>query len=172
MSNIQTGRKTNYRWVICAMLFFATTVNYLDRQVLSLTFEDFIRPEFHWTDSDYGNITGIFSLFYAIAMLLAGRFVDWLDTKKGYMWSIGIWSFGACIHAVCGILTSSIVGVEDLAAVTVAETAARIALISSTLFIIARCVLALGEAGNFPAAIKATAEYFPKRDREIGRAHV
>ncbi|MBR3682132.1 MAG: MFS transporter [Tidjanibacter sp.] len=165
MSKIQTGRKTNYRWVICAMLFFATTVNYLDRQVLSLTFEDFIRPEFHWTDSDYGNITGIFSLFYAIAMLFAGRFVDWLDTKKGYMWSIGIWSFGACIHAVCGILTSSIVGIEDLAAVSVAETTARIALISSTFFIIARCVLALGEAGNFPAAIKATAEYFPKRDR-------
>ena len=165
MSKIQTGRKTNYRWVICAMLFFATTVNYLDRQVLSLTFEDFIRPEFHWTDSDYGNITGIFSLFYAIAMLFAGRFVDWLDTKKGYMWSIGIWSFGACIHAICGILTENIVGVDNLAIVTGAEITARIALISSTFFIIARCVLALGEAGNFPAAIKATAEYFPKRDR-------
>ncbi|MBQ5669194.1 MAG: MFS transporter [Tidjanibacter sp.] len=165
MSKIQTGRKTNYRWVICAMLFFATTVNYLDRQVLSLTFEDFIRPEFHWTDSDYGNITGIFSLFYAIAMLFAGRFVDWLDTKKGYMWSIGIWSFGACIHAICGILTENIVGIDNLAIVTGAEITARIALISSTFFIIARCVLALGEAGNFPAAIKATAEYFPKRDR-------
>ena len=168
MSNSTNGRKTNYRWVICAMLFFATTVNYLDRQVLSLTFEDFIRPEFHWTDSDYGNITGIFSLFYAIAMLFAGRFVDWMDTKKGYMWSIGIWSFGACIHAVCGILTQSMVGVEGaaaLAAVQDAELVARIALISSTFFIIARCILALGEAGNFPAAIKATAEYFPKRDR-------
>lgn len=165
MGNLQNGRKTNYRWVICAMLFFATTVNYLDRQVLSLTFEDFIRPEFHWTDSDYGNITGIFSLFYAIAMLFAGRFVDWLDTKKGYMWSIGIWSFGACIHAVCGIVTENIVGVENLALVENAELVARIALISSTFFIIARCVLALGEAGNFPAAIKATAEYFPKRDR-------
>ena len=165
MNKIQTERKTNYRWVICSMLFFATTVNYLDRQVLSLTFEDFIRPEFHWTDSDYGNITGIFSLFYAIAMLLAGRFVDWLDTKKGYMWSIGIWSFGACIHAVCGILTTYIVGIEDLAAVTAAETVARIALLSATFFSIARCILAIGEAGNFPAAIKATAEYFPKRDR-------
>lgn len=165
MSNLQNGRKTNYRWVICAMLFFATTVNYLDRQVLSLTFEDFIRPEFHWTDSDYGNITGIFSLFYAIAMLFAGRFVDWLDTKKGYMWSIGIWSFGACLHAVCGIVTEGMVGVENLALVENAELVARIALISSTFFIIARCVLALGEAGNFPAAIKATAEYFPKRDR-------
>ncbi len=165
MTNLQNGRKTNYRWVICAMLFFATTVNYLDRQVLSLTFEDFIRPEFHWTDSDYGNITGIFSLFYAIAMLFAGRFVDWLDTKKGYMWSIGIWSFGACIHAICGIVTEKMVGVENLALVENAELVARIALISSTFFIIARCVLALGEAGNFPAAIKATAEYFPKRDR-------
>ena len=165
MSTKTQGRKTNYRWVICAMLFFATTVNYLDRQVLSLTFEDFIRPEFHWTDSDYGNITGIFSLFYAIAMLFAGRFVDWLDTKKGYMWSIGIWSFGACVHAVCGIVTESIVGAENLALVTNAELVARIALISSTFFLIARCVLALGEAGNFPAAIKATAEYFPKRDR-------
>ncbi len=165
MSNLQNGRKTNYRWVICAMLFFATTVNYLDRQVLSLTFEDFIRPEFHWTDSDYGNITGIFSLFYAIAMLFAGRFVDWLDTKKGYMWSIGIWSFGACLHAICGIVTEGMVGVENLALVENAELVARIALISSTFFIIARCVLALGEAGNFPAAIKATAEYFPKRDR-------
>ena len=73
--NYQTGKAkmTNFRWTICAMLFFATTINYLDRQVLSLTFEDFIRPEFHWTDSDYGNITGIFSLFYAIAMLVAGN---------------------------------------------------------------------------------------------------
>ena len=165
MGKIQSGRKTNYRWVICAMLFFATTVNYLDRQVLSLTFEDFIRPEFHWTDSDYGNITGIFSLFYAIAMLFAGRFVDWMGTKKGYMWSIGIWSFGACVHAVCGLVTEKIVGAENLALVADAEMVARIALISSTFFIIARCVLALGEAGNFPAAIKATAEYFPKRDR-------
>ena len=165
MGKIQSGRKTNYRWVICAMLFFATTVTYLDRQVLSLTFEDFIRPEFHWTDSDYGNITGIFSLFYAIAMLFAGRFVDWMGTKKGYMWSIGIWSFGACVHAVCGLVTEKIVGAENLALVADAEMVARIALISSTFFIIARCVLALGEAGNFPAAIKATAEYFPKRDR-------
>ena len=55
---------TNYRWVICAMLFFATTVNYMDRQVLSLTWKDFIAPEFHWTNDDYGNITALFSLIY------------------------------------------------------------------------------------------------------------
>lgn len=61
MNNIQTTRKTNFRWVICAMLFFATTVNYLDRQALSLTWKDFIAPEFHWTNTDYGNIAAAFS---------------------------------------------------------------------------------------------------------------
>ncbi|MCQ2163807.1 MAG: MFS transporter [Bacteroidales bacterium] len=163
-----TTKKTNYRWIICAMLFFATTINYMDRQVLSLTWEDFIRPEFHWTNNHYGTITGIFSLFYAIAMLFAGSIVDKLDTKKGYLWSIAIWSAGACLHAVCGVATQGIVGIhgaEALRAVTAADTVAKITLVSMTLFIIARCVLALGEAGNFPAAIKATAEYFPKKDR-------
>ena len=62
MNNIQTTRKTNFRWVICAMLFFATTVNYLDRQALSLTWKDFIAPEFHWTNTDYGNIAAAFSI--------------------------------------------------------------------------------------------------------------
>ena len=63
---------TNYRWVICAMLFMATTINYMDRQVLSLTWKDFIAPEFHWTDSTYGNVAAIFSLVYAVANLLSG----------------------------------------------------------------------------------------------------
>lgn len=168
-TSTQNLKKTNQRWLICAMLFFATTINYMDRQVLSLTWEDFIRPEFHWDNNHYGTITGIFSLIYAIAMLFAGRFVDKLDTKKGYLWSIGIWSVGACLHALCGIVTESIVGLPNYEAmaqvVAGTEMAARIALISTTLFIIARCVLAIGEAGNFPAAIKATAEYFPKKDR-------
>ena len=94
------NKPTSYRWVICSLLFFATTINYLDRQVLSLTWEDFIRPEFHWTNAHYGLVTGIFSLVYAIGMLFAGRIVDRLDTKKGYMWSIFIWSIGACVHAL------------------------------------------------------------------------
>lgn len=76
---------TNYRWTICAMLFFATTVNYLDRQVLSLTWDEFIKPEFHWDESHYGTITSVFSIVYAICMLFAGRFVDWMGTKKGFM---------------------------------------------------------------------------------------
>ena len=160
---------TNYRWVICSLLFFATTINYLDRQVLSLTWEEFIRPEFHWTNSHYGLVTGIFSLVYAFAMLFAGRVVDRLDTKKGYFWSIGIWSVGACLHAICGVATEWVVDLPDAAAMRAvvdnAELISRIAVVSLTLFILARCVLAIGEAGNFPAANKATAEYFPKKDR-------
>ena len=72
MSTFQTqgNKMTNYRWIICSMLFFATTVNYLDRQVLSLTWKDFTAPEFHWTDAHYGYITAVFSIVYAIANLL------------------------------------------------------------------------------------------------------
>lgn len=170
--NDSGGRKTNFRWTICAMLFFATTINYLDRQVLSLTWMDFIAPEFHWTNTHYGYITMFFSGFYALCMLFAGRFVDWLDTKKGFLWAIGVWSFGACLHAFCGIATSGIVAGnwlvgfegarETLAAV---DNVGKVINVSVMLFIFARAVLALGEAGNFPAAIKATAEYFPKKDR-------
>lgn len=75
-------KMTNFRWVICTLLFFATTVNYMDRQVLSLTWKEFISPEFHWTDANYGLITGVFSIVYAVANLLAGRFIDWMGTKK------------------------------------------------------------------------------------------
>ena len=82
---------TNWRWWLCSLLFVATTVNYLDRQVLSLTWEEFIKPEFHWTDAHYGQITGFFSIFYAIACLFAGKFVDWMGTKKGYLIAIGVW---------------------------------------------------------------------------------
>ena len=160
---------TNWRWWMVVLLFVATTVNYLDRQVLSLTWKDFIAPEFHWTDNDYGTITAIFSIVYAICMLFAGKFVDWMGTKKGYLWSIGIWSAGACLHAICGWLTIHIEGYESAAAMTAVQAGSTAALaIASTsvwLFLAARCILALGEAGNFPAAIKVTAEYFPKKDR-------
>jgi len=167
-----TANSTNYRWVICALLFFSTTINYLDRQVLSLTWKDHLVPEFHWTDSDYGTITALFSIFYAVSLLFAGRFVDWMDTKKGFLWAIGIWSLGACLHAYCGIATAGVLKgewfVSFAGARSTIATVDNIALITSTsvtLFIIARFVLAFGEAGNFPAAIKATAEFFPKKDR-------
>jgi len=160
---------TNWRWWLCSLLFVATTVNYLDRQVLSLTYEEFIKPEFHWTDADYGTITSFFSIFYAIACLFAGKFVDWMGTKKGYLIAIGVWSAGACLHAACGILTASITGLGSVAAVRAAEVGSNAALAISTtsvyLFLLCRGILALGESGNFPAAIKVTAEYFPKKDR-------
>jgi len=169
MSTIQNtlGKMSNYRWTICAMLFFATTVNYLDRQVLSLTWDEFIKPEFHWDESHYGTITAVFSFVYAACMLFAGRFVDWLGSKKGYLWAIGIWSLGACMHALCGIITEHFVGLHSAAELMGAtgDVVVTIATISMYCFLGARCVLALGEAGNFPAAIKVTAEYFPKKDR-------
>lgn len=165
-------KMTNFRWVICGMLFIATTVNYMDRQVLSLTWKDFIAPEFHWTDTDYGNVAGIFALVYAIANLFAGRFIDWLGTKKGYLWAIGIWSSGACMHALCGWATEHVVGVDDSAALIGATgaLASTIAMVSVYFFMAARIVLAAGEAGNFPAAVKVTAEYFPKKDRAFATA--
>lgn len=165
----EAAKMTNYRWVICMMLFFATTINYMDRQVLSLTWKDFIAPEFHWTDNDYGTITATFSIIYALCMLFAGKFIDWMGTKKGYLWSIGIWSFGACAHALCGWLTVKLGGYPSAAAMTAVQSGSAAALAIATtsvwLFLAARCMLALGEAGNFPAAIKVTAEYFPKKDR-------
>lgn len=167
MSSIQKTKMTNFRWVMCALLFVATTVNYLDRQVLSLTWKDFIAPEFHWTDNDYGTITAVFSIVYALCMLFAGKFVDWMGTKKGFLWAIGVWSFGACIHAACGWATMHIQGYESVAEMTQTVGASTLAIATTSvwLFVAARCVLALGEAGNFPAAIKVTAEYFPKKDR-------
>lgn len=171
MTEITTQKKlmTNWRWWMVVLLFLATTINYMDRQVLSLTWKDFIAPEFHWNDDHYGTITAIFSIIYAVCMLFAGKFVDWMGTKKGYLWAIGIWSAGACLHAGCGLATCRIEGYESIQVLSTIETGSAAALaIASTsvwLFIAARAILALGEAGNFPAAIKTTAEYFPKKDR-------
>ena len=164
---LKNGKMTNYRWIICGMLFLATTINYMDRQVLSLTWKDFIAPEFHWTDADYGRIAAIFSIVYAIGNLFSGRFMDWIGTKKGYLWAIGIWSLGACMHAFCGVATAEWLGLEgkeDLIN-AVGTSTAVIASVSAWFFIVCRIVLGLGESGNFPCAIKVTAEYFPKKDR-------
>ena len=155
MSSIKTTKMSNFRWVICGLLFLATTINYMDRQVLSLTWKDFIAPDFHWTDDDYGTITGLFSVFYAVANLFAGKFIDWMGTKKGYLIAIFVWSVGACMHAACGWGAIGLAGGSIVALTT----------ISVWLFLACRMILAVGEAGNFPAAIKVTAEYFPKKDR-------
>ena len=150
-------KMSNFRWIICSLLFFATTVNYLDRQVLSLTYKDFIAPVFGWSDNDYGTITAVFSIIYALCNLFAGKFIDRLGTKKGYLWAIFIWSLGACLHAGCGVGNSALKAVGFLGMMGITT--------SVWLFLACRAVLALGEAGNFPAAIKVTAEYFPKKDR-------
>lgn len=165
-------RPTKYRWTICGLLFFATLINYLDRQVLSLTWKDFIAPEFHWTNNDYGNVAAIFSIVYAISMLVSGRVIDRLGTKKGYLWAIAIWSVGAILHAFCGMITSGLLTgqwwvsfAEARDIIAGIEDVARIINISVVVFIIARIVLAVGEGGNFPAAMKTAVEYFPKKDR-------
>lgn len=146
-----------YRWTICALLFFATTVNYLDRQVLSLL-KPALEEQFGWTNSDYANIASVFQFTYAISMLFAGRIIDRLGTKWGYGWAIIIWSIGAMIHALAIPIGESLVALLGWAGLGMFS-------VSVMGFMFSRAVLGFGESGNFPAAIKATAEYFPKKER-------
>lgn len=155
------GAIGKYRWTICALLFFATTVNYLDRQVLSLLQPYLSSPEmFNWTNTDYANITAVFQFGYALSMLFAGRIIDKLGTKNGYAWAIVIWSLAAIIHAAAipiGEAMSVALGWFGIAGFSISVLG----------FMFSRAILAFGEAGNFPAAIKATAEYFPKKERSL-----
>lgn len=148
-----------YRWTICGLLFFATTVNYLDRQVLSLLAPN-LSKEFNWSNSDYANITAVFQFIYAISMLFAGRIIDKLGTKKGYVLAITVWSLGAIMHAYSlpvGTAFSTFLVWIGVGAVPVSIAG----------FMLSRAVLGFGESGNFPAAIKAVAEYFPKKERSL-----
>ncbi|MBD1430411.1 MFS transporter [Sphingobacterium sp. DN04309] len=153
------GNIGKYRWTICALLFFATTINYLDRQVLSLLHPT-LEEEFGWTKTDYANITAAFQFSYAIAMLFAGRFIDKLGTKKGFAWAIVIWSLAAILHAYAvevGGFSATILGVLGITGLSVSVIG----------FMVSRVLLGFGESGNFPAAIKTTAEYFPKKERAL-----
>jgi len=148
-----------YRWTICGLLFFATTINYLDRQVLSLLAPS-LSKEFGWSNTDYANIAAVFQFVYAISMLFAGRVIDKMGTRRAFVLAIVVWSLGAILHAYSvsvGTTVSNILAAVGIAAVPVTVAG----------FMIGRAVLALGEAGNFPAAIKATAEYFPKKERSF-----
>lgn len=127
----------HYRWVICALLFFATTINYVDRAVLGVLAPT-LRDEIGWTDQEYGYISAAFTLAYAIGFLFAGWFIDKIGTRYGYSIYLTIWSLAAAAHA----LVRSAFG-----------------------FGIARFALGIGESGNFPAAIKTVAEWFPKKER-------
>ena len=128
-----------YRWIICALLFFATTINYVDRAVLGVLAPT-LRDEIGWTDQDYGVISAAFTLAYAIGFLVAGWFIDRVGTRVGYTVYLVVWSLAAAGHA----LARSVTG-----------------------FGIARFALGIGESGNFPAAIKTVAEWFPKKERAL-----
>jgi ACS family hexuronate transporter-like MFS transporter len=131
------SKMSNYRWTICSLIFFATTINYLDRQVIALL-KPYLTTAFNWNSGDYADIEIAFKIAYALGMLGVGRVIDKLGTKMGYALATGLWSVAAVLHA----------------------------LVTSTLgFIFARAFLGITESGNFPAAIKATAEWFPKKER-------
>jgi len=136
-SKAQIGK---YRWTILALVFFATTVNYLDRNVISLLKDDYLEKIFNWTETDYANIVVAFQVSYAIGMLGVGWFIDKVGTKLGYAISLLVWSLAAIGHAFAG------------------NTAG---------FVVARSVLGISESGNFPAAIKTVAEWFPKKERAL-----
>src|SRR5438105_2193134 len=128
-----------YRWVICALLFFATTINYVDRQVLGFLAPD-LQRSIGWNEAEYGWIVTAFQAAYAISLLVVGRVMDWLGTRKGFSLAIVVWSLAAMGHS----LARSAFG-----------------------FGVARFALGLGEGGNFPAAIKTVAEWFPKKERAL-----
>lgn len=130
-------KKTNVRWTVVALIFFATTVNYIDRQVIGLL-KPYIQDDLGWTEADYGYIVTAFQVAYGVGMILGGRMLDHFGSKLGYSIAIIVWSLGAVMHAA----VRSVIGFGS-----------------------ARAVLGLGEAGNFPAAVKVIAEWFPKQDR-------
>ena len=127
----------NYRWLICALLFVATTINYVDRQILALL-KPILDDELKWTNTQYGQVNSIFQFAYAISLLFFGWFIDRFGAKKGYTVSIAFWSLAAIGHAFVASVTG---------------------------FKVARVALGLGEGGNFPAALKAVSLWFPKRER-------
>lgn len=155
------GRK---RWVICALLFFAATVNYIDRQVIGIL-KPSLAAEFGWTESDYSWIVFSFQAAYALGLLFVGGLMDKIGTKKGFSWSIIVWSVGALLHAWAVPIG---VGVLALLGYIFGWEASAFAFSASVIgFMIARFVLGIGEAGNFPASIKTVAEWFPKKERAL-----
>ncbi|MGE0102760.1 MAG: MFS transporter [Blastocatellales bacterium] len=130
---------SHLRWYICALLFFAATINYLDRQVIGIL-KPTLQEEFGWTEIDYSNIVFWFQTAYAAGLLLIGRVMDWLGTRKGFSFAVIVWSIAAAGHA----LARSVFG-----------------------FSVARFALGIGESGNFPASIKTVAEWFPKKERAL-----
>ncbi len=136
---LPTGPIGRRRWMICGLLFFATTVNYMDRQVIALL-KPTLQIQFGWTEKGYGDIIFAFTLAYAIGLLFIGKLIDRFGTRKGFSLAVFVWSASAMAHAAASSVLQ---------------------------FGIARFSLGLGEAGSFPAAVKAVAEWFPKRERAL-----
>ncbi|MDQ6871047.1 MAG: MFS transporter [Gemmatimonadota bacterium] len=134
-----TTSPASYRWTICALLFVATTINYVDRQVLGILAPT-LQRELHWTEADYGDIVSWFSFAYAFGFLAAGRVIDWIGVRRGLATAVVAWSIAAIGHAF-------------------ARTAAG--------FSIARAMLGVSESAIFPGSIKAVAEWFPQRERAL-----
>jgi ACS family hexuronate transporter-like MFS transporter len=131
------NKSNNYRWRILTLLFFATTINYIDRQVIGIL-KPFIAEDLGWSEADYGYIVTAFQIAYAIGLLTTGRLLDKFGVRIGYLWAIVIWSIAGMAHAAARGFVS---------------------------FAAARFALGIGESANFPAAIKSVAEWFPKKDR-------
>ncbi len=128
-----------FRWVICALLFLAATINYIDRQVLSILAPD-LQKTIGWSEIDYGNIVFSFQIAYALMLLAVGRGIDRIGTRLGFALAIAWWSLAAMGHALAGSVLT---------------------------FCLWRFLLGMGEAGNFPASVKTVAEWFPKRERAL-----
>ena len=159
-----TKPKGKIRWVICALLFFAATVNYIDRQVIGIL-KPSLATEFNWSESDYSWIVFAFQTAYALGLLFVGNLMDKFGTKKGFSWSIIVWSIGAMLHAWAIPMG---VGITALCGLLFGWQASAMTLSVSVIgFMIARFVLGIGEAGNFPASIKTVAEWFPKKERAL-----
>jgi ACS family hexuronate transporter-like MFS transporter len=145
-----------FRWTICGLLFFAATINYVDRQVIGIL-KPTLQGQFGWSEIDYGDIVFAFQLAYGIGLLAAGRLIDRLGARAGFAVAIVIWSVAAMAHAEAAVFGPVAAGVLALVGLTYSASVAG--------FIVARLALGFGEAGNFPAAIKVVAEWFPKRER-------
>ena len=137
--HIPTRTIGHLRWKIVGLLFFATTINYIDRQVIGIL-KPFIAKDLNWTEADYGYIVTAFQIAYAIGLLTTGPFLDTFGTRLGYLWAVVVWSLAGIAHAAATGLLS---------------------------FGMARFVLGLGEAANFPAAVKSVADWFPKKERAL-----
>jgi ACS family hexuronate transporter-like MFS transporter len=148
----------NFRWVICALLFLAATINYVDRQVIGLL-KPSLQQQFGWSEVDYADIIFAFQLAYALGYVFAGRFIDRVGTKLGFSLALLIWSAAGIAHAFATVFGPAVAGLLSVVGLTYTGSVAG--------FIAARFALGLGESGNFPASIKAVAEWFPRSERAL-----